>query len=39
MSNKDAELDFFKLVALAQIFNQPKFFMEKLKDKDLEDMY
>jgi len=39
MANKEAERDFFKLIALVQIFNQPKFFMDKLKEKNLEEMY
>ena len=39
MPQKDAERDFFKICVISQIFNQPQFFMDKLKDKNPQEMY
>lgn len=39
MPCKEAERDFFKICVICQIFNQPQFFMDKLKDKNLQEMY
>ena len=39
LENSKAERDFFALLFLCQVFNQPQFFMEKLKGKDPCEMY
>ena len=39
LENCKAERDFFNLLFLCQVFNQPQFFMEKLKIKDPNEMY
>ena len=39
LENSKAERDFFNLLFLCQVFNQPQFFMEKLKSKDPGEMY
>lgn len=39
MKSEEAELIFFKLTALAIIFKQPKIFIHKLKDLDLDEMF
>lgn len=39
MDCKEAERDFFKICAISQIFSRTQLFMEKLKDKNPQEMY
>ena len=39
MSNQEAERDFFKLLLLAAILNQPKLFLNKLTDLNFDQMF
>jgi hypothetical protein len=39
LDNSQAEKDFFKLIFLSQVFNQPQFSMDRLKNKDPNEMY